>query len=386
MDFQNVNPLNAQLNKLSGNLLPMTGDDPLFPIAWRVYSTVVWLMEVVQVSAIIPALMYVSREKILQDATVGVVISVEAFFLFARMHAHRDLVSRLIRKLNDFLSERDDVMESIVRSTLKPVQTPLKFYWIAGSVSVFVWCCMSFVPVLGRRHFFYEDYRVPVAFSRQPFSLDVFLVGNLIVTVSSIYIFTRKVAMDVYMINLILLVTAQYRYVSTRLTALFRESSSQNQRVKSPKGYSDANSWAETEMKDLCRIHNTIIHITPILKKLLSVNFSLIYLNNVFRFCFNGIMLIIAISSAPVEALMIFMYMSGGLVQLYILCLCAHQLLEASMQVTDTAFHEKWYHFGSSLKRMFLMIIAANNLECKLAAFDKFNLSLPSFMTVRLNH
>ncbi|XP_019700466.1 uncharacterized protein LOC105190823 isoform X2 [Harpegnathos saltator] len=385
MNFQNVNPLNARLNKLSGNLLPMTGDDLLFPTAWRIYSAVVWVVEVVQVSAIIPAVMYVSKEKILQDMTVGVVISVEAFFLFIRIHSRRNLVKRLIRQLNDILSVSDQTMESIVRSTVRPMQAPLKFYWIAGSLSVTVWCCMSFVPILKRNYFYYEDYRVPVAFSRQPFSMNVFLVGNLVVSVTSVYIFMRKVALDVYTINLILLMTAQYRYVAMRLATIFRKNISRNQREEFRKSYSDANTWLETEMRILCQHHNAIVHMTPLLKKLLSVNLSLIYLNNVFRFCFNGIMLMIAVSSAPLEALMIFTYMCGGLVQFYILCLCAHQLLDASIEVTDEAFHEKWYQFEPSLKHTFLSIIAANNLECKLAALEKFNLSLPSFMTVLNN-
>lgn len=254
MDFQNVNPFNARLNKLSGNLLPMTGDDPLFPIAWRIYSAVVWLVEVVQVSAIIPAVMYVSKEKILQDVTVGVVISVEAFFLYTRMNTHRDLVRRLIRKLDNILRVHDHTMESIVRSTLRPVQAPLKFYWIAGSASIAVWCCMSFVPVFKRSAFFYEDYRVPVVFSRQPFSMVVFLVGNLVVSITSVYIFTRKVALDIYTINIMLLVTAQYRYVSTKLATILREGSEEHR-----KGYSDADFWVETEMRVLCRHHNVII-------------------------------------------------------------------------------------------------------------------------------
>ncbi|EFN76126.1 hypothetical protein EAI_08704 [Harpegnathos saltator] len=294
MNFQNVNPLNARLNKLSGNLLPMTGDDLLFPTAWRIYSAVVWVVEVVQVSAIIPAVMYVSKEKILQDMTVGVVISVEAFFLFIRIHSRRNLVKRLIRQLNDILSVSDQTMESIVRSTVRPMQAPLKFYWIAGSLSVTVWCCMSFVPILKRNYFYYEDYRVPVAFSRQPFSMNVFLVGNLVVSVTSVYIFMRKVALDVYTINLILLMTAQYRYVAMRLATIFRKNISRNQREEFRKSYSDANTWLETEMRILCQHHNAIVHMTPLLKKLLSVNLSLIYLNNVFRFCFNGIMLMIA--------------------------------------------------------------------------------------------
>lgn len=53
--------------------------------------------------------------------------------------------------------------------------------------------------------------------------------------------------------------------------------------------------------------------------------------------------------------------------------------------MTDKAFDEAWYQFGPSMKRTFILLIMANNLECKIAAIEKFNLSLPSFMTVNFN-
>lgn len=53
--------------------------------------------------------------------------------------------------------------------------------------------------------------------------------------------------------------------------------------------------------------------------------------------------------------------------------------------MTDMAFHENWYEFGPSIKRTFMLMILSNNLECKLTRCEKLNLSLPSFMTVRLH-
>lgn len=50
--------------------------------------------------------------------------------------------------------------------------------------------------------------------------------------------------------------------------------------------------------------------------------------------------------------------------------------------MTDNAFHETWYLLEVSIKRIFKMMIMANNLECKLAKIKNFNLSLPSFMMV----
>ncbi|KAM0725609.1 Odorant receptor 22c [Formica fusca] len=380
MNFQNVNPLNVQLNMLSGNLLPMTSNDSLFPAVWRIYSAIIWLIEVIQTSAIIPGVMFVPKDKALQDATVGIVVTIEVIFLLRRMHVHRSFLNQLIRKLNDILCAEDETMKIIVKSTLKPVQTPLKFYCIAGTGSIIVWCCLSFALVFKKKHFLYEDYRLPIVLSRQPFSTEIFLLGNFIASVASVYMFIKKVALDVYMINLILLITAQYRYIATKLAILFCEDTLRNKSEKPSTFLADS---LEREIKALCRHHNVVIQMTLMLKKLLSVNMSLLYLTNIFIFCFLAIMLISAIlSKATLEAVMVIMYISGGLVQLYILCLCVHQLLDASTELTNKAFHGKWYQFEPSLKYIFMMMIISNNLECKLSTFEKFNLSLPSFMTI----
>lgn len=259
MDFQNVNPLNFRLNKFSGNLLPMTSDDTLFPVTWRIYSAVIWLIEVIQTSAIIPGILFVPRDKALQDATVGLVVTVEVFFLLRQMHVHRDLVTQLIRKLNEILHSEDQIMKNIVKSTLKPIEIPLKFYCIAGTGSIIVWCCISFALIFKKKHFLYEDYRLPIVLSKQPFSTEIFLLGNCIITIASVFMFIKKVALDVYMINLVLLVTAQYRYIAVKLATIFQENIPQNQRNESEKKYPAVDSLTILKMKALCRHHNAVI-------------------------------------------------------------------------------------------------------------------------------
>ncbi|XP_029163008.1 putative odorant receptor 92a [Nylanderia fulva] len=173
--------------------------------------------------------------------------------------------------------------------------------------------------------------------------------------------------------------TAQYRYIAVKLAALFREDTSQN---KSKEKNNFIINSLEKELQTLCRHHNVVVQMTLMLKKVLSVNMSLLYLTNIFLFCFLDFMLINILSKAPLEAVMVIMYISGGLVQLYILCLCVHQLLDASTEITDKAFHEEWYQVKPSLKYIFMMMIISNNLGCKLSTFENFNLTLPSFMTI----
>jgi len=54
-----------------------------------------------------------------------------------------------------------------------------------------------------------------------------------------------------------------------------------------------------------------------------------------------------------------------------------------STEMTDEAFHEDWYSCKPSIKRLFLLIMMANNVKFRIAKIEAFNLSLPSFVMVR---
>lgn len=51
--------------------------------------------------------------------------------------------------------------------------------------------------------------------------------------------------------------------------------------------------------------------------------------------------------------------------------------------MADEAFHQEWYLFEPSIKNIFMLVIMANKLKCKIAKFGNCNLSLPSLMSVR---
>lgn len=262
MDFQNVNRLNVRLNMLSGNLLPMTGDKSLFPIAWRLYSAAIWLIKVTYTISMIFALKFVPQEKALVDSTVTFVMIVEVVFLFLGIYTQRDLAKLMIQKLNDVLRVQDETMKSIVRSTVKPLEVPLKFYWMAGIMSLSVWFCTPFALLYGqkKKYFFYEDYRIPAVFSKQPYSLNIFLLGSLISYIYSVYLFMKKVALDVYMINFVLLMIAQYRYIAVKLTMIFQKEIPKSHYAEFHNKYCfTVNQWAEAEIKALCRHHNALI-------------------------------------------------------------------------------------------------------------------------------
>ncbi|KAM0725611.1 hypothetical protein ACS0PU_008337 [Formica fusca] len=384
MDIQNINLLNVRLNMISGNLLPMTAKNSSFPVLWRMYSFLVWLLEIVQTCITIPGCIFVPKEKALKDGLVAIVVTIEVVFLVVQIHARRRLMQQLIQKLNNLLGIEDEMMKSTVIATLKPMKIPLKFYWMAGMVSIIIWSGVPFTLVFQRDIFFYVDYRMPIAYTKEPFSTNIFVFGSFIIMTSSMYIFTKKVSVDSYMINLILLITAQYKYIALKLSMIFHDEISQfdHNCSNQKKHYSQTNYDAEKQMKSLCQHHNAVIRVTLMLRKLLSLNFSLIYVISILRFCGIAIMVISIPSTTLLEGSLIVMYASGGIVQLYIICSCVQQLLDASVEITDQAFHKQWYRFGASIKRTFIFMIIANNLELKLSKFEKYNLSLSSFMAI----
>ncbi|XP_019700470.1 uncharacterized protein LOC109504568 isoform X2 [Harpegnathos saltator] len=379
MDFKNVNPLNVRLNAISGNILPMAVGNELFPATWRMYGALVWLLQLVQLAALFLGMMHVPAEKALIDSTTTIAVSAELFFIIARIHMYRHLVVRLIDKLNDILGADDDIMKNIVQGTLRPTSRPLKFYWATAVFAIVFWNGTAIAVVFKKNVFTYEDYSMPVAFSRQPFSTSTFLMGSLVVLIGTVYNCTKKVSVDVYMIHLVLLMTAQYRYIAIKLAEIFRGGNLE----RDDEFCCKMNHWARREMRMLCRRHNAVVQMMFMLKKLLSLIFSLIYVNSVFRFCFIAVMFSTIPSQTVLIGFLILVYTSGAMVQLYTLCSRVQQLLDASTTLTDEAFHEDWYRFGPSIKRSFMFLIMANNMECKLATFGKFNLSLPSLMTVR---
>lgn len=80
-----------------------------------------------------------------------------------RIYSRGILIRRFIQKLNDILHIEDETMKSVV-TTMKLMETPLNFYWITGLVAGIVWDSMPLVLLFKKSSFFYEDYRMPVAF------------------------------------------------------------------------------------------------------------------------------------------------------------------------------------------------------------------------------
>ncbi|XP_017882721.2 uncharacterized protein LOC108626516, partial [Ceratina calcarata] len=121
--------------------------------------------------------------------------------------------------------------------------------------------------------------------------------------------------------------------------------------------------------------------LTTILKKLLSPNVGILYINYVFRFCFLGFMLV-TVSTMNFQKYLIILYTVGALTQFYVLCFCMQELLEASRSIADDVIYETWYMYDMPLQHVTTMIVLGNKLECKLSSLRNIDLTLPSFMSV----
>ncbi|EFN83501.1 hypothetical protein EAI_15436 [Harpegnathos saltator] len=379
MNFRNVNPLNVYSNYMSGNLLPLAPRDSRFSLASVLFGGFMWLLQAVQLCVLVPGLMMVSWEKAIVDGTITFVLIIEVSFIAGQIQTHKKLTDRLIQKLNDILRIEDEMMENVVKTTLKPIDAPLRFYVVAGSLSVFVWFSLPLLMILERETFFYEDFRLPAVFSTQPFSSQTFVLGSILLVMGNVQIFLKKCGLDIYMIHLVLMMTAQYRYTGKKLASIFRDAS---KRCELGQVGCEVDRWTENALKALCRHHNSVVRLSSVLRDLLSSSLNLIYINSVIRFCFTAILFNAVLSATFLEGFLVSMYSCGSVMEFYMLCSCMQQLHDASTDITDEAFHEKWYQFGPSVKRTFMLMILANNLGCKLSTCNKFNLSLPSFMTI----
>lgn len=257
MDFQNVNSLNVWLNLVTGNLLPMIDHDLPISFFWKIYSVFVWMLEITVTIMMIPGCMYVSMEKAINDSLICLIETIEMFFMIWRIHTRKDLMHQLIQKLNEKLHTADETMKNIVSETIDPIRGPLTFYWITGMTSITAWHIVTYIVIFEKNLFYYEDYRVPAGFFKEPFSLKVYLLGGLFILVSMVYSFIKKVGAEVYTVHLILMITAQYRYIAEKIAMTFQE---ENEVDEYQKEHSlTFNRKKETEIRTLCRHHNDVI-------------------------------------------------------------------------------------------------------------------------------
>ncbi|KYQ59638.1 hypothetical protein ALC60_01304 [Trachymyrmex zeteki] len=358
MDFKNANFLNTRVNLISGNLLPIVSDNSRFSVIWRIHSAAVWLIELIHTIALIVGMILVPKEKSLKDGTIAVVITLEASFMLTRLYSRKKLLDEIIEKMNDILQSADEIMKDIVKSAIKPITMPFIIYGVTGVITVVIWTIQPILLIFEKSTFYYVDYNLPTAFNNEPFSSRILIFSTIFMTIGSSYLFLKKFGVDVYMMHLVpsmsfaegISVTS---YAIASLTQFYLLCSSVQTLLDAiiNQSYSIALLLLRTHNFSMClylknirclytnlsnffenltiMIEIYLIYLTLLLRELLSLNFSLMYVMSVFRFCFIGIMFSSVTSTTVGEAISIAMYTSGATVQLYILCSCVQQLLDA---------------------------------------------------------
>jgi len=196
-----------------------------------------------------------SRKKLLYDGMIFLSPNMEIMFIIMQIHIRWNLVRQLIRRLNGILYSAGENLKNIVMRTLRPTEIPLAFYAIAGVMSTILWCFLPLLTLDKKSVYWKEEYKMPSFISNEPHSQKTFMC-NLFLTVGGIYIFLKNV--DVYMIHLMLLMTAQYRYIGVKIAIIFREETGRNEDLQE-RGSSEVNLMQEREMIELRRYHNTMI-------------------------------------------------------------------------------------------------------------------------------
>jgi hypothetical protein len=256
---QNVNPLNVKLNKLSGNLLPMTDHDSSFTLLWKLYGVFMNIIELLMMIVLICGCAHVSKGKILHDGMIFLSNTMEIIFIITQIHVRRDLVRQLICKLNDILHAADENLRNIVTRTLRPIQIPLAFYTIAGVISSMIWCFLPVLTLEKKSVYWNEDYKMPSFFPNEPHLQRTFILYNLFLMFTGGYTVLKKVALDVYIIHLVLLMTAQYRYIRVKTAMILRDRTEVGNENIQERCSSAINWMQERKMIELCHYHNVVI-------------------------------------------------------------------------------------------------------------------------------
>ncbi|XP_076634847.1 uncharacterized protein LOC143348466 [Colletes latitarsis] len=385
MDFENLNRLNGLVNTLSANMLPLTNKKINMPIYLRVYSIIVWTIELIYLTICILGLLHVPKERALQDSTVNIVVTLEVFLMIIYLSNRKTMLRRFIEKMNNTFAIGNETLKFITIQTLKPLEKPLKVYTIASIGTVIIWTALPLVQIFNKNEFYYVDYRIPAVLSKEPYSVNIFIGGVVLECFGALFAIARKVSLDLYTMHLILLMTAQYKYLrfqfqailQSKLESLKGSNNDAAQRNVSCKGKNSI----KQELRLLTYHHGIVVEMAVILKRLLSPNVGILYIDNIFRLCFLSFM-IITINSVHFEKCLVALYAVGAVIQLYILCFCIQQLLEASTTIMDDAFHAKWYVHGVPLERVVAIMTLASKLECRLSIFRSIDLTLPSFMSI----
>ncbi|XP_046823040.1 uncharacterized protein LOC124425958 [Vespa crabro] len=222
INFQNINRLNVLANFFSGNVLPITSDGSELSLLSKLYAIFTWIIVLIYTSGCVIGIFRVPKEYALKESTVNLIIILEIFFNLFHMYRQRNLLKRLIGNYNFLFSVDNDLLKTIVVTYVGPVEKMLKFYTITEVSTVVLWVSTGFITFFQKEEFVHEDYVLPISFSEESISRNVYIINVIIEIFGSFYVILKKVSTDIYTLHLILLLTSQYKYMRIKFGMVFR--------------------------------------------------------------------------------------------------------------------------------------------------------------------
>ncbi|XP_015434712.1 PREDICTED: uncharacterized protein LOC107190428 [Dufourea novaeangliae] len=316
MNFQKLNNLNILGNIVSANMLPMTGEKTKMPTVLKLYVLVVWTFSMIYFITILYGLLKVPKDKVLKGGAINMVVMFENLFLMLHFYNNKKVLRQLIRTLNSVLTIPDEILRTVTTKTVMILQKAMKTYIIFSISALIFWMPIPVMEAFHRNQFYYEDYQLPMAVSKEPFSTQIFVAGSVFQFFGAVYSLIRKLSLDLYSMHIILLMTAQYKYLNKKFTSA----------LASDPVPGNENQFRR-ELGGLIRHHRIVLRMTALLKQVFSLNVTLLYVTNVFRLCFLSFMIATA-SEESLVACLVIIYTIGALMQLYMFCFCVQQLVE----------------------------------------------------------
>ncbi|XP_034939847.1 uncharacterized protein [Chelonus insularis] len=236
---------------------------------------------------------------------------------------------------------------------------------------VFIWTFRPLFIIRDKDVFTTKDYQVEVnlIFFNDEFGIGLFLCGLVFQAISQIYLFCKQSGLSLYIIHFVRILTAEYQYVQENLSQVVRNS---------------VDNKFDEELKHVLKQYSIIIQISKELPKLFSINVTTTYINSTIKLSILAYKVVHG-SKDFFERLLVTFYASGIITEVYLMCDSIDLLKESSTSIFDQAFHEPWYKHNLSFKKIFLLMVLTNRMECRLTTCKPTDLTLPALKTILSN-
>lgn len=222
MNFHNVNEFNVLVNCLSGNFFPLDSTEGQFSIIQKVYSVGTILFEVIYLFLSLTGFFFLPILEAIQGGTVNLVVLIEVLSLTFHMNFRRTNFCLLIKKINLLLNVKSNRRKNFIYENIHPIMVMLKLYTIAAVGSVIIWISLPGLKVLKKNSFKLSDFSVPMYyFFDGELGVNHYFLGLIFQAIGSGYTILKKVAIDIYIIHFITLLTAQYLHLQDEFARAF---------------------------------------------------------------------------------------------------------------------------------------------------------------------